>query len=258
MTRGEGGWLFLPPAGLSPAILRQFAWRTPAGPRQRRAHRPPAQPRPASADRCDVARRRTRRPRAPRPSAAARVGGQPPEPRLRSATGPRGAPPHRGASPLHCARSPPDSPTGPTPVRSGALASGLPPRHRNGGNGGGNPRDHPVGPCNPVAAPKLSRLKSTFGPCLLANHPVNKYLWGRELHGAGAEDDGRGRAATGGDGTPGRRVRGGPPSARVPSGTSIEDALIGVPGQTVRRLSRSRRPGAAAEPGERRLHRRPC
>ena len=78
MTRGEGGWLFLPPAGLSPAILRQFAWRTPAGPRQRRAHRPPTRPRPASADRRDVACRRTRRPRAPRPSAAARVGGQPP------------------------------------------------------------------------------------------------------------------------------------------------------------------------------------
>ena len=60
-------------------------------------------------------------------------------------------------------------------MRSGALASGLPPRPRNGANGGGNPRDHPVGPCNPLAAPKLSRLKSTFGPCLLANHPVNKY-----------------------------------------------------------------------------------
>ena len=30
MTRGEGGWLLLPSAGLSPAILRQFAWRTPA------------------------------------------------------------------------------------------------------------------------------------------------------------------------------------------------------------------------------------
>ena len=28
MTRGEGGWLFLPSAGLSPAILRQLAWRT--------------------------------------------------------------------------------------------------------------------------------------------------------------------------------------------------------------------------------------
>ena len=28
MTRGEGGWLLLPPAGLSPAILRQLAWRT--------------------------------------------------------------------------------------------------------------------------------------------------------------------------------------------------------------------------------------
>ena len=28
MTRGEGGWLLLPSAGLSPAILRQFAWRT--------------------------------------------------------------------------------------------------------------------------------------------------------------------------------------------------------------------------------------
>ena len=28
----------------------------------------------------------------------------------------------------------------------------------------------------PLAAPQLSRLKSTFGPCLLANHPVNKYL----------------------------------------------------------------------------------
>ena len=25
MTRGEGGWLLLPSAGLSPAILRQFA-----------------------------------------------------------------------------------------------------------------------------------------------------------------------------------------------------------------------------------------
>ena len=30
MTRGEGGWLLLPSAGLSPAILRQFAWRTTA------------------------------------------------------------------------------------------------------------------------------------------------------------------------------------------------------------------------------------
>ena len=50
--------------------------RHPAGPGQRRAHRPPAQPRPASADHRDVARRRTRRPRAPRPSAAARVGRQ--------------------------------------------------------------------------------------------------------------------------------------------------------------------------------------
>ena len=28
MTRGEGGWLFLPSAGLSPAILRQLACRT--------------------------------------------------------------------------------------------------------------------------------------------------------------------------------------------------------------------------------------
>ena len=32
MTRGEGGWLLLPPAGLSPAILRQLAWRTLAQP----------------------------------------------------------------------------------------------------------------------------------------------------------------------------------------------------------------------------------
>ena len=31
MTRGEGGWLFLPSAGLSPAILRQLAWRTGLG-----------------------------------------------------------------------------------------------------------------------------------------------------------------------------------------------------------------------------------
>ena len=30
MTRGEGGRLLLPSAGLSPAILRQFAWRTNA------------------------------------------------------------------------------------------------------------------------------------------------------------------------------------------------------------------------------------
>ena len=38
-----------------------------------------------------------------RPHRRATSSGQ----RLRSATGPRGAPPHRGASPLHCARSPP-------------------------------------------------------------------------------------------------------------------------------------------------------
>ena len=36
MTRGEGGWLFLPSAGLSPAILRQLAWRTSPSPRRDR------------------------------------------------------------------------------------------------------------------------------------------------------------------------------------------------------------------------------
>ena len=30
MTRGEGGRLLLPSAGLPPAVLRQLAWRTPA------------------------------------------------------------------------------------------------------------------------------------------------------------------------------------------------------------------------------------
>ena len=83
--------------------------RYPAGPGQRRAHRPPAQPRPASADRRDVARRRTRRPRAPRPSAAAPVGGQPPNNDFE-------------------ARPVPDA------GALGALASGFPPRHRNGGS----------------------------------------------------------------------------------------------------------------------------
>ena len=63
MTRGEGGWLLLPSAGLSPAILRQFAWRTPAGAGQRRAYRPPTQPRPALADHDDAVRPRTRRAR---------------------------------------------------------------------------------------------------------------------------------------------------------------------------------------------------
>ena len=52
--------------------------RHPAGSRQRRAHRPPTRPRPACADRRDVACRRTRRPRALRPAAAARVGGHRP------------------------------------------------------------------------------------------------------------------------------------------------------------------------------------
>ena len=80
-------------------------------------------------------------------------------------------------------------------MRSGALASGLPPRPRNGANGGGNPRDHPVGPCNPLAAPKLSRLKSTFGPCLLANHPVNKYRELRTRPNGGAHEAGRRRGA---------------------------------------------------------------
>ena len=60
MTRGEGGWLLLPSAGLSPAILRQFAWRTPAGVGQPRAYRPPTQPRPALADHDDAVRPGTR------------------------------------------------------------------------------------------------------------------------------------------------------------------------------------------------------
>ena len=68
MTRGEGGRLLLPSTGLPPA----------PPPVCLAHHRPPTRPRPASAVRRDVARRRTRRPRAPRPSTAARVGGHRP------------------------------------------------------------------------------------------------------------------------------------------------------------------------------------
>ena len=82
MTRGEGGWLLLPSAGLSPAILRQFAWRTPAGAVQRRTHRPSARPRPAPADHRDAARPRAGRSRGLRASAAARVGGHHPHFRI--------------------------------------------------------------------------------------------------------------------------------------------------------------------------------
>ena len=38
MTRGEGGRLLLPSAGLPPAVLRQFAWHTTA--RQRKLDLP--------------------------------------------------------------------------------------------------------------------------------------------------------------------------------------------------------------------------
>ena len=64
MTRGEGGWLFLPSAGLSPAILRQLAWRTSPtppnleNPRKRVEDLPAASPE-ASGDGGGVAGRRS-------------------------------------------------------------------------------------------------------------------------------------------------------------------------------------------------------
>ena len=61
MTRGEGGRLRLPSAGLSPAILRQFAWRTTA---PRRTRRNPPLPEPGS----DARRRDARRSSANQPS----------------------------------------------------------------------------------------------------------------------------------------------------------------------------------------------
>ena len=100
------------------------------------------------------------------------------EQRLRSATGPRGAPPQRGASRLHCARSPPDLRRPADAGALGALASGFPPRHRNGGNGEGNPRvNTPSVQAPSLVAPTLPRSKPILGPCLLANHPVTKYFF---------------------------------------------------------------------------------
>ena len=40
MTRGEGGRLLLPSAGLPPAVLRQLAWRTPGSARRPRLFQP--------------------------------------------------------------------------------------------------------------------------------------------------------------------------------------------------------------------------
>ena len=95
MTRGEGGWLLLPSAGLSPAILRQFAWRTPAGAVQRRTHRPSARPRPAPADHRDAARPESRS--FPRPSGFRRRPRRRTPPALphRHAPGSRGSPGRR-------------------------------------------------------------------------------------------------------------------------------------------------------------------
>ena len=146
--------------------------RHPAGPGQRRAHRPPTRPRPASADRRDVARRRTRRSRAPWPSAAAPVGGQPPNydfearpvPAARRRTGER----------LDCtALGPhPDFADRPTPVRSLCLP---PVSHRGIATVEPTPREHTIRPSNLVGGAELPRFKPILGPCLLENHPVTKY-----------------------------------------------------------------------------------
>ena len=156
--------------------------RHPAGPRQRRAHRPPTWPRPSSADRRDVACRRTRRPQDPPPSTAARVGRQRPNPcskRDRS-------PDHRrdGERPDRVAlRRHPTLTDRPPPMRSGALACGLSPPQRNAG---GQParrwatqREHTAGPSVLVEAPKPPRLKLTFPPVSIGKSPGNRIRWGQ-------------------------------------------------------------------------------
>ena len=169
MTRGEGGWLFLPPAGLSPAILRQFAWRTPAGPRQRRAHRPPARPRPASAARRDVACRRTRRPRAPRPSAAARVAVT-----VRITASMRDRSRRRAAVGGRVPTAPRSLATG---LRRHADACALPcdgVRSPAASQRGGNPREHAVAPSSLLLTFVTSSPQAHFRPVFIGRSPGNQ------------------------------------------------------------------------------------
>ena len=77
-------------------------------------------------------------------------------------------------------------------MRSGALASGLPPRPRNGANGGGNPRDHPVGPCNPLAAPKLFSPQVHFRPVFIGESPGKQIPLWKAWQGGGRLSRGQG------------------------------------------------------------------
>ena len=135
--------------------------RHPAGPRQRRAHRPPTRPRPASADRRDVARRRTRCPRAPRPSAAGRVG----QANVRTTTSKRDRSPRRAAA------------TGSVPTALRSVATGLRPQDEAGAPGApahrgiatiatveATPREHTIDPSNLVGGADTSSLQAHSWP----------------------------------------------------------------------------------------------
>ena len=153
-----------------------------AGPGQRRAHRPPAQPRPASADHRDVARRRTRRPRAPRPSAAARVGRQPPDndfearpvPAARRRNGER---PDCTALGRH--RTFADRPT---PVRSVR----LPPVSHRGiatvATVEATPREHTIRPSNLAGGAVTSSLQAHFRPVSIGKSPGNQIHHNESCH----------------------------------------------------------------------------
>ena len=100
-----------------------------------------------------------------------RVGGQPPNNDFESATGPRGAPPQRGASRLHCARSPPDFADRPTSVRSVR----LPPVSHRGiatvATVEATRGKHTIPPSNLVGDAETSSLQAHLKPVSIGQSP---------------------------------------------------------------------------------------
>ena len=92
--------------------------------------------------------------------------------RLRRVTGPGGATPQKRESRPPCARSPPDFARTPMPVPS--PCDGL--RAPAASQRGGNPREHAGPPGNLLVTLQPPRLKLTFSPYLLADHPVTNTI----------------------------------------------------------------------------------